>query len=159
MTPAASAPFLAATALLGGAGIAKLFRPDDLARALAIAGLPSDRRLVRVGSAAEVAIALSALVAPGAVTGALVAASYAGFAVFVGVALIRGWPIASCGCFGRPDSKPGYQHLLLDGGAVVAATSWAASGPPAIGPLFVQGPLVLVAVVVSGLAYLVWTSA
>lgn len=158
MTPAASAPFLAATLLLGGAGLAKLFRPDDLGRALEIAGLPSDRRLVRLGAGAEVVVAMLALVVPRTLTGALVAVSYGGFAAFVCAALVRGWPLASCGCFGRPDSKPTYSHALLDVGAVVAAALWAASGPASTGHLFLQAPLVVVVVVITGLAYLVWTS-
>lgn len=157
-TPAAAAPFLAATVVLGAAGVAKLRRPDDLARALAAAGLPARRWSVRVGAAAEVAVAVSAVALPGALTGALVAASYAAFAVFVGLALRRGWPLASCGCFGRPDTKPAYPHVALDAGAVVAASMWAAAGPSASGRPFFQGPLLLLVAVISGLSYLAWTA-
>ncbi len=161
--PAVTAPFLAAAALLAAAGVAKLWRPDDTARALLVAGLPAHRRLVRAGALAETAVGVAAIALPGPLTGSLVAASYAAFTLFVGVALARGWPLSSCGCFGRPDARPGYPHLLLDAGAAVAAAWWAAAAPGRIGPLFVHGPwhgapLALVAVVIAGLAYLVWTN-
>lgn len=163
MTTAAAAPFLAASVILVGAGAAKLRRPDDTARALRIAGLPHHRRLVRAGAAAEIAVGLVAVVLPGPTTGGLVAAAYAAFAVFVGVALAKGWPLSSCGCFGRPDARPGYPHLALDVGAAAAASWWAGSSPSRIGSLFVHspwhgGPLALVSAVVAGLAYLVWTN-
>ncbi len=161
--PAVTAPFLASTVVLAGAGLAKLWRPDDTARALIVAGLPAHRRLVRAGALGELAVAVAAIAAPGPVTGSLVAASYAAFTVFVATALARGWPLSSCGCFGRPDARPGYPHLLLDAGAAVTAAWWAAVAPGRIGPLFVHGPwhggpLALLAVVITGLAYLVWTS-
>jgi hypothetical protein len=161
--PAVTAPFVAAAALLAGAGAAKLRRPDDTARALLIAGLPSHRRLVRAGAAAEVAVAVAAVAAPGPLTGALVAAAYAAFTAFVGLALLRGWPLASCGCFGRPDSRPGYPHLLLDAAATAVAVWWAGAAPGHIGPVFSRspwdgGPLILVTGLIAGLAYLVWTN-
>ena len=163
LAPLATAPFLAATVALAAAGAAKLARPDDTARALQVAGLPHHRRLVRVGAAAELAVAAVALALPGPVTGALVAASYAAFTVFVAVALTRGWPLSSCGCFGRPDSKPDWAHVAVDAGATAAAASWAAAGPPPLGALLSSspwhgGPLLLTAAVTAGLAYLVWTN-
>lgn len=161
--PAVTAPFLAASVVLAAAGVAKLARPDDTARALRIAGLPHHRRLVRAGAAGEVAIGVAALALPGAVTGGLVAAVYAAFAAFVAVALAQGWPLSSCGCFGRPDARPGYPHLVLNVAAAAVAAWWAVVAPGRIGPLFVHGPwhggpLALVALVIAGLAYLVWTN-
>ena len=163
LAPLATSPFLAATALLAGAGVAKLARPDDTARALQTAGLPHHRQLVRTGAAIELAVASSAIAVPGALTGALVALSYAAFSAFVALALLRGWSLASCGCFGRPDSKPTWAHVAVDLGAAAAAASWAAAGAPAWGALFTTSPwhgapLVLTAVVTAGLAYLVWTN-
>jgi len=161
--PAVTAPFLAAAAILAVAGVAKIRRPDDTARALIVAGLPAHRRLVRAGALAEVAVGAAAVAVPGPVTGTLVAASYAAFTLFVGLALARGWPLSSCGCFGRPDARPGYVHLLLDAGAAAAAIWWAVGAPSGIGPLFVHSPwhgipLALVAAVIAGLAYLIWTN-
>jgi hypothetical protein len=157
--PAATAPFLAAVALLGGAGLAKLWRPDDTAGALRVAGLPSHRHLVRAGAALEVAIAAGAVAAPGRFTGSLVAVAYLAFSAFVAIALLRRWPIASCGCFGRADARPGFWHLVLDAGATVAACSWAVDAPAHLGSLFVRSPgLGLVSAVIAGLAYAVWTN-
>lgn len=143
--------------------MAKLYRPDDTARALQAAGLPGHRRLVRAGAAGEVMLAAVAIAVPGPVTGALVASAYAAFSVFVAVAVVRKWPLSSCGCFGRPDARPGYQHLLLDVVAAAAAVGWALSAPTHIGSVFVQSPgrgfpLGLIATLIAGLAYLVWTN-
>ena len=161
--PAATAPFLAATAVLAAAGLAKLWRPDDTTRALRVAGWPAHRQLVRVGAAAEVAIAVAAVAAPGPVSAALVAAAYAAFTAFVGVALVKGWPLSSCGCFGRPDARPGRAHLVLDAGAAAASVWWAVGAPRRVGPLFDHGPwdgapLALVTILIAGLAYLIWTN-
>jgi hypothetical protein len=161
--PPITAPFLAATLVLGGAGIAKVGRPADTARALQAAGWRVSWNTVRLGALAELVIAAAALIAPGTVTGSLVAASYAGFASFVVAALWWDWPLSSCGCFGRPDSKPSYQHAALNLGACAVAAWWAATAPGRLGPLFVHqpwhgGPLALVTLVIASLAYLVWTN-
>jgi hypothetical protein len=166
--PAATAPFLAGAAVLAVAGAAKLWRPDDTARALQVAGLPGHRRLVRAGAAVELVVGGAAVAAPGRWTAALVAAAYAAFTGFVAVALAKKWPLSSCGCFGRLDARPGYPHLLLDAGALIAAVLWAVEGSTRSGGPFVQSlfgptpwhglPLGLVTVVIAGLAYLVWTN-
>jgi hypothetical protein len=166
--PGATAPFLAAVILLGVAGGAKVIRPDDTATALASAGIPIRRAAVRAGALAEVVLAVAAVTRPGPVTGALVAATYCGFAVFVVLALRRGWALESCGCFGRPDTPPTWAHAALNGAAAAAAVWWAAAAPTgggarAIGRLFVHspwsgGPLALITLLVTGLAYLIWTN-
>ena len=157
--PAVTAPFLAAVALLAGAGMAKLWHPGDTSGALRIAGLPSDRRLVRAGAVVEMTIAVAAVAAPGALTGGLVALTYLAFTWFVAIALLKGWPLASCGCFGRQDARPGFWHLLLDAGATATAVLWASHAPVHLGSLFVRNPaLGLTGVVIAGLAYAVWTN-
>ncbi|MBV9661691.1 MAG: hypothetical protein JO337_11095 [Acidimicrobiales bacterium] len=161
--PPVAAPFLAATVVLGAAGLAKLWRPADTARALHAAGWRIGWGTVRLGALAEVVVCAAALTAPGAVTGALVSVSYAGFAMFVITAVWRGWPLSSCGCFGRPDSEPGHHHAALDLGACAAAGWWAASAPRDLGSLFVHQPwhglpLALMSLVIAGLACLVWTN-
>jgi hypothetical protein len=170
--PATAAPFLAATVLLGAAGVAKAARPGDTANALRAAGLSARPRpvLVRVGAAGEVVLAIAAILVPGPLTGALVAAVYGGFAVFVVVALRRGWALSSCGCFGRPDTPPTPAHAVLNLGAAASAVWWAAawgtttggSGLARLGQLFGHepwhgAPLALLVAVLSGLAYLIWT--
>jgi hypothetical protein len=165
--PLVTAPYLAASLLLAGAGIAKTIRPGDTARALRVAGIPADPPLVRLGALAEVGVAVSALVFPGPLTGALMALAYAVFAVFIMLALRRGWALASCGCFGRPDTPPTAAHAVLNAGAAAAAICWAVAWPSGaglhqLGRLFFHqpwhgGPLAIVTFVVAGMAYLVWT--
>lgn len=158
-----TAPFLASTVLLGVAGAAKTLQPAYTARALDMAGIAAGRRVVRAGAVAEILIAVAALVSPGPLTGALVAASYSAFAVFVAVALQRGWPLSSCGCFGREDSVPTWSHLVLDIGAALSAAVWA-SGAPSDLPRALSAqpwggwPLVVVSLVVALVAYVVWTN-
>ena len=50
---------------------------------------------------------------------------YAGFGLFVALALYRRIPIASCGCFGKVDTPPSVLHLALNA-AGLGAGSWAA---------------------------------
>lgn len=160
--PPITAPYLAVCALLGVAGVAKAVRPGDTANALRAA--PA---LVRAGAIVEIAVAVAAFAAPGPVTGALVAASYIGFAVFVVLALRRGWALSSCGCFGRPDTPPTVAHAVLNAAAAASAVWWAVAwrggeASSRLGQLFFHqpwhgGPLALVTVVLAGLAYLVWT--
>ncbi|MGH9114810.1 MAG: MauE/DoxX family redox-associated membrane protein [Acidimicrobiales bacterium] len=161
--PPTTALYLAAAVLLGVAGCAKAARPDGTARALHAAGIKASRSLVRTGAAAEVALCVAAFVAPGPVTGGLVAASYAGFALFVATALRRGWALSSCGCFGRPDSPPTVAHAGVDVAACAAAVWWACVPPASIGGAFAHqpwhgGPLAFVIAVLAGLALVVWTN-
>lgn len=159
----AAAPFLAAAVVLAAAGAAKLRRPDYTARALQAAGWRVGRRTVRAGAVAEMGAAVAALAFPGTATGAVVAAAYAAFAGFVTLALRRGWALSSCGCFGRPDSRPTYLHAALNLAAAAAAAWWAADPPSRLGVVFSSSPwsgapLALVSAVIAGLAYLVWTN-
>jgi hypothetical protein len=128
--------FLVASALLVLAGAAKVARPDDTARALAVLASrpygPRWRWLVRAGALAEAAVGIAALAAPRPITAALVAASYAAFSGVVVLARRRGGPLATCGCFGRPDTPPTLVHLCLNvvfaGSALVVAVSSPAAG-------------------------------
>lgn len=161
--PVVAAPFLAATVILAGAGLAKIRRPDYTARALQAAGWRVGRRAVRAGAAVEVAVAVAAVAWPVALTGALVAVAYGAFAVFVTVALRRGWALSSCGCFGRPDSRPNYLHAVLNAAAALVALWWAAAPPGHLTRMLSSSPwggapLALVSAVIAGLAYLVWTN-
>jgi hypothetical protein len=138
--------YLVAAGLLVVAGVAKALRPDDTARALAglaagpdvvarrdAAGHPVSlslvRRLVRAGALAEAALGLVALALPRPVTAALVAGSYCVFAVVIALARRRGGPLATCGCFGRPDTPPTAVHLLMNLVLAVAALAVAVSAP------------------------------
>jgi hypothetical protein len=132
-------PFLVASGLLVVAGLSKAIRPDDTARALAalahVPRLRPVRWLVRAGALAEVAVGLTALLLPRPLTAALVALSYAAFGVVVVVARWRGGPLATCGCFGRPDTQPTTVHIVLDV-AFAAVAIVVAVAAPAQGTVF-----------------------
>jgi hypothetical protein len=125
--------YLVASGLLVVAGVAKAIRPDDTARALAdlahLRRLRPVRWLVRLGALAEAAVGLTALILPRPVTAALVAFSYAAFGVVVVVARWRGGPLATCGCFGRPDTPPTTVHILLNLTFASAAVAVAVAAP------------------------------
>ena len=124
------------------AGVAKTLRPDDTARAVSslvpgrtprpLQSLGFQRQLVRVLALTEVAVGLAALARTGPVTGALVASSYVLFACVVAYARLRGGPLATCGCFGRPDTPATWLHVVLNlalaGAALVVATSSSGGG-------------------------------
>jgi hypothetical protein len=137
-------PYLAACALLVVAGLAKAVRPDDTARAAVhvLGGtIGRWRWAVRVGAAAEVVVGAAALVVVEPVLAGAVAASYVAFAAFVVVARHRGGPLASCGCFGRPDTPPTVLHAFVDAGLAAAAVWVAVAGPDGwTVPLVGDGP-------------------
>jgi hypothetical protein len=125
-------PYLAASALLVLAGSAKTLAPADTARALGhLVGLPARllRAAVRAGAIAETGVGLAALIFPRTATAALVAASYGGFAVYVGYARSRGGPLATCGCFGTPDTPATRLHVVLDLGFCASAVAVAVAAP------------------------------
>ena len=115
------AAFATAALVLVLAGAAKLVRPNDTARALRQAGIPATPLVVRAGSAVEVAVGVAALATGSRISAALLAASYAAFAVFVGQALVRNLPLATCGCLGEPDTPPTAVHVVLDAALALAA--------------------------------------
>lgn len=133
----ALAPYLAACALLVVAGAAKAARPADTARALA--GLGRRLRLrpvtlaVRVGAGLEAALGAWAAAEPHRLEAGLVALSYFAFAAVVAVARARGGALASCGCFGTPDTPPTRVHLVLD--LLLCAASGAVAAASFAGPL------------------------
>ena len=136
--------YLIASGLLVAAGVGKAARPDDTARALA-ALLPGStspslgglRWAVRIGALVEAALGVTALVAPRPATAALVAPSYVCFFGVVAYARRRGGPLATCGCFGRPDTPPTVLHMVLDL-ALAAATVAVATRAPVHGTLATQ---------------------
>ena len=129
--------YLIAVGLLVVAGVAKTLHPDDTARAVStlvpvnapgpMQSFRALRQSVRVLALTEVAVGLAALVRIGPVTAILVASSYALFACVVAYARVRGGPLATCGCFGRPDTPATWLHVVLNlalaGAALGVATS------------------------------------
>jgi hypothetical protein len=151
------APLFALLALLiAAAGLAKLRSPAPAGAALFALGLPSGPGLVRAIGAAELVLGLAALLVPGTLTAALLAAAYAGFAVVV-AALARSAPGIPCGCFGAGSFTATRAHVAVDAGAAAIAAGFALD--PAGGPLdWVSDPLAgvsaIAAVVCS--AWLCW---
>ena len=114
-------PFTSAAFLLAIAGVQKLRDPHSLSRALRLARLPNDIKLVRTLASIEIATAVGAVAIHQRVVPLVVAALYLSFAVFVTWALARGLPIESCGCFGRADAQPSAAHVALDAFAATIA--------------------------------------
>ena len=115
--------------LAGAAGAAKVVRPADTARALRTAGLPVGAPVVRAGAAGEVVVGALVLAGAGRWAVALLAASYLAFGMFVSTALVRRWPLASCGCFGEPDTPPTALHAGVCLVSAVVLTGAAAVTP------------------------------
>ena len=134
--------YLIAAGLLVVAGTAKAARPNDTARAMgALLPSPPSLRLlrygVRVGALAEAGLGVVALAFPRPATAALVALSYFCFFGVVAYARRRGGPLATCGCFGRPDTPPTALHLVIDIVLALAAVAVSA-GAPSRGTLVTQ---------------------
>jgi hypothetical protein len=155
--------YLVGCALLVAAGTAKAIHPDDTARALAAVvplGLRAMRRLVRAGAVAEAALGVTALVLPRSWTAGLVALSFAAFAVFVAYARSSGGVIASCGCFGTPDTPATRVHVAVNGAlaAAAAVVAWSAPSGTLVSILSRQPlhgvPLVAVSALCAWLVYL-----
>ena len=142
-----AAPYLAAALLLVVAGVAKALDPLSLVRALRAAGLtvraPLLMRFVRAAAVFEALVGAVAVVSPSRTAAMAVAASYAGFTLFVLQALRTGSPLASCGCFGKVDTPPTRLHAIVTG--ALAVLSLVAAGRPGIelglGLLVVTGVL------------------
>ncbi len=125
-------PYLVGCALLVVAGVAKAIRPDDTTRALAaVIYVPARhlRWIIRVGSIIEAALGMVALLVPRTMTAGLVAVSYLVFAGAVAFARSKGGAIASCGCFGTPDTPATMLHVVINSGLAISAVVVALAGP------------------------------
>ncbi len=119
-----SAPVAVLATVVAFAACAKLHDPSTTTGALRANGIPAGDAVVRFGAMLEFVVAASVLVTGARVALAALAASYAGFTVFVVVALRRDRPLATCGCVGRADSPPSRVHVALDAlAAAVVATA------------------------------------
>ena len=163
MTPWAAGP-PALALLLVGAGAAKLLRPRETALALVRAVWSHEasapgrvaKTTVRVGAAAELLIGVADLARGGRILSLLVSLSYLAFGVFVTWALIGRRPLASCGCFGEPDTPPTAAHVAFCAVACLVAglNSWhgpAWSLPMLIGRIGPLAPALLLLVL--GIGY------
>lgn len=151
MSPFAG-PLLAASLLLGAAGLGKLARPAATRVALRRADLPSDPWSVRLLGAVEAAAALGAIVVGGWLHASFVTAFYLGFAWFSWRLASRTWGQASCGCFGDASAPVGPVHVGVN--LAVAALVAGAIARPAEGIAAVPGDSPWAGVPFLGLALL-----
>ncbi len=137
--------YLIACGLLVAAGVAKALRPADTARAVVLlvpdwvpfsGSLRVTRDAVRVGALAEAALGVVALLFPWPLTAALVATSYALFVGVVAYARARGGALATCGCFGRPDTPATRIHIVVNV-VLFASAALVAWHPPDTTSIFV----------------------
>ncbi|MDQ3781878.1 MAG: hypothetical protein M3349_02950 [Actinomycetota bacterium] len=124
--------FAVVSALLVASGYAKVANPTPTVGALQAAGLPSGRRLVTNLGVIEVVAGLAGLALGGRLGGLPVAVVYAGLAGFVVVALVRRWPIQSCGCLARIDTPPTWVHVAFNAVAAGSAVWRVVTEPPSI---------------------------
>jgi hypothetical protein len=115
--------YLIGSALLVLAGITKALRPGDTARALAevLPGRLPFQGIVRIGAACEAVIGLVAFLLPRPLPAALVCVSYLGFAAYVSYVRHRHGPLATCGCFGQPETPATWLHVVIN--LVLAASA------------------------------------
>ena len=138
---ALAGPFAIVAALLALGGASKALQPADTVGALRGLGLPDSGALVRAGGVTELVIGVGALVTGARPFAVLVAVSYAAFAAFVALALRRGAPISSCGCFGKADTPPSRTHIFVDVAAALVATAVAIDPVGGIPDVMADQPL------------------
>jgi hypothetical protein len=163
-------PYLIGCTLLFVAGALKALHPDDTARALApvmpaglgaFADVRRMRVVIRTVAILEAGLGVVAIALPRPLVAAFVAASYVVFAGVVAYARARGGALASCGCFGTPDTPATLLHVVVDLFVALAAAAVASSASSSATiatvlshqPLH-AAPLVLVSAVGAWLAYL-----
>jgi hypothetical protein len=117
--------------------------------------------LVRVGGAAEAAVGAAALLTSGSalrILALVVAASYAGFAAVVVLALAQGAAVSSCGCFGATDTPPTVAHVVVDAGAALSALAVAMGPGGGLRGVMASQPLdgIPLALLVVVACYLAW---
>jgi hypothetical protein len=134
-------PFAIVAALLALGGASKAVQPADTVGALRGLGLPNSGVLVRAGGVAELVIGVGALVTGARPFAVLVAISYAAFAAFVALALRRGAPIGSCGCFGRAETPPSRTHVVVNVAAALVAAAVAVDPFGGVGDVVADQPL------------------
>ncbi|CAN5251381.1 hypothetical protein BH18ACT5_BH18ACT5_07960 [soil metagenome] len=134
--------FFVTAALLAVSGIRKVVDPAPTSGALRAAGLPHRSTLVLGLGVFEVGVGASNLLVSNSVLVWAQAALYAAFAVFVLWALRQRIPIASCGCFGKPDTPPTRLHVVVNVAALVGASVHALTETPSLASVLGSQPLV-----------------
>lgn len=131
---------LAAALLLAGAGLAKLFAPDQAAAMLRKAWWTRLRSgaalvLVRIAGVVEIGVGVAVTATGARIAAALLGCCYLAFLVVAGRLLLRGQR-TSCGCFGAADSPIGIGHLVVNVVAMGVAIAAVIRPPGPVGGLF-----------------------
>ena len=132
MSPLAGLSY-AAAALLFAAGAAKAVTPASTRIALRSAGFPSSALAARGLGVAEVAIAIAAICVGNAITVAVLALGYLGFAGFARLLQVKTRGAAPCGCFGASSAPVGTLHVVIN---VLVAIGVAIAALDASGPIW-----------------------
>lgn len=111
-------PLWIAAGVLAVSGVAKLNDPAGTAPVLQLFRIPMPHLAARVLGAAELLLAIAAVLIGHPLLWGGVAAAYTIFCIVV-LVLLRRPDAASCGCFGREDTPPTIGHLLFN---AIAAT-------------------------------------
>ena len=137
------APLFATVAgLLALAGALKLRSPSGGAEAYPAPGAALGVRGARVVGAFELVLGAAAIVAPGRLVAALLAAAFAAFAAYTARLLAAGGGrAADCDCFGEAGGSVGIGHVALDLGCAAAALVAAIEPPRALASLVADAPL------------------
>ncbi len=153
---ALAGPYYAAALLVAAAGALKLARPAATVTSLRAAKLPGSTALVRGLGAAELAVAAAALTA-GRGGAAVLAATYAGFALYARFAASRA---ASCGCFGSAATPLGGLHVAVNLALAGLAAVVAAAPLPGLGEVLAAQPAAAIpfGLLVAATAYLLYLS-
>ena len=141
MTSAVAGPFVAASALLGVAGVVKLVRPAGTVEALRAAALPGSAPLSRALGAAELAVAVAAVAVGSRPLALLVVASYLGFAGFTMRLIARRGGTAGCGCFGEARTPASSLHVVLNLALAATAVLGAIAPPGGVADVLAVQPL------------------
>jgi hypothetical protein len=159
------APLFAAVAgLLALAGALKLRAPARGGDAYPAPGPALGARGARPVGAVELLLGAAALVAPGRLVAAVVAAAFAAFAAYTARLVAAGGGAADCGCFGDDGAGTlGPGHVLLDLACAGIAAAAVVAPPRALASLVADAPLAGAALVAGVLAsvyalYLAYTT-
>jgi hypothetical protein len=152
VTAALTPLYATAAIVLAVAGAAKLRAPAGAVQALHKLGVPAGSAAVRAIAGAELVLATVCLVRPSAVSAALLALVYAGFA---GISTMLARSHASCGCFGENDAPASVIQSVLSAVIALALLAAAFAPPHGIGWLLGRAPAsaLALAVGIAGSAY------
>lgn len=116
--------------VLAWAGVSKVRHPEPTCRALVALGAPATAGLTLVLAAAELGIAVVALVVPVSVSGVVLAGFFVCLALTAGL-LVRKGHDAGCGCFGEGRERtPGRAHVVANLAVALGGVAVTFQSPP-----------------------------